>query len=334
MLRYFIQLSYDGTAYHGWQIQPNGVSVQETLQGALSTLLRRDVEVVGAGRTDTGVHARMMVAHMDSPAELDAAQLCYKLNKLLPRDIAVQRIWPVADDMHARFSATSRTYHYYIHTRKSPFLRHYSWLVTFPLDFDRMNEAAQCLLRYEDFTSFSKTQTDTKTNLCHITEARWEQTYPQRTLPQQTLPQQTYPQQTLLQPLPCREGGIYARPLTTPLPTREGLGEGLLGEASSWCFTITANRFLRNMVRAIVGTLIEVGRGRMTVEEFCQVIERKDRCSAGESVPGHALFLTNVSYDLKDSKDPKDLKDPKDSIEEGCGGKSLPHYGGSRRGAL
>ena len=331
MLRYFIQLSYDGTAYHGWQIQPNGVSVQETLESALSTLLRRDVEVVGAGRTDTGVHARMMVAHMDSPVELDAAQLCYKLNKLLPRDIAVQRIWPVADDMHARFSATSRTYHYYIHTRKSPFLRHYSWLVTFPLDFDRMNEAAQCLLRYEDFTSFSKTQTDTKTNLCHITEARWEQTCPQRTLPQQTNPQWTLPQ-----PLPCREGSSQGTSIYAPLPTREGLGEGPLGvglleEASSWCFTITANRFLRNMVRAIVGTLIEVGRGRMTVEEFCQVIERKDRCSAGESVPGHALFLTNVGYDLKDSKD---LKDPKDSIEEECGGKSLPHYGGSRRGAL
>ena len=231
----------------------------------------------------------MMVAHMDFQADLDTAQLCYKLNKLLPPDIAVQRIWPVADDMHARFSATSRTYHYYIHTSKSPFLRHYSWMVTFPLDFDKMNEAARHLLDYEDFTSFSKTQTDTKTNLCHITEAQWTAS-----------------------PIPS-EGGAMLPPL------KGGLG---------WVFTITANRFLRNMVRAIVGTLIEVGRGRMTVDEFCQVIERKDRCSAGESVPGHALFLTNISYDLQD------LKDPKDSIEEGWGDKSLPHYGGSRRGAL
>lgn len=250
-----MQLSYDGTAYHGWQVQPNGESVQGTLQRALSTLLREDTEVVGAGRTDAGVHASMMVAHFDGPVDLDADQLVYKLNKLLPRDMAVQRLWPVADDMHARFSATSRTYHYYIHTRKSPFLRHYSWLVTFPLDFDKMNEAASHLLRYEDFTSFSKVNTDTKTNICHITEAQWKE-------------------------------------ITPPL---EGQGGGV------WRFTISANRFLRNMVRAIVGTLVEVGRGRMSVEEFCQVIERKDRCSAGESVPGNALFLTDVSYGLEES---------------------------------
>ena len=251
MSRYFIELSYDGTSYHGWQVQPNGVSVQETLQQALSTLLRQDTEIVGAGRTDAGVHASMMVAHFDfsGSVELDAIQLVYKLNKLLPHDIAVRRVYQVPDDMHARFSATSRTYHYYIHTRKSPFLRHYSWLVTFPLDFDKMNEAAKRLLEFEDFTSFSKVNTDTKTNICHITEAQWKE--------------------------------------ITPL---EGQGGG------AWRFTITANRFLRNMVRAIVGTLIEVGRGRMTVDEFCQVIEQKNRCSAGESVPGHALFLTEVKY--------------------------------------
>ncbi|MBQ6189331.1 MAG: tRNA pseudouridine(38-40) synthase TruA [Bacteroidaceae bacterium] len=251
MSRYFIELSYDGTNYHGWQVQPNGVSVQETLQQALSTLLRQDIEVVGAGRTDAGVHASMMVAHFDfsGSVELDAMQLVYKLNKLLPHDIAIRCVYQVPDDMHARFSATSRTYHYYIHTRKSPFLRHYSWLVTFPLDFEKMNEAANRLLDFEDFTSFSKVNTDTKTNICHITEAQWKE--------------------------------------ITPL---EGQGGG------AWCFTITANRFLRNMVRAIVGTLIEVGRGRMTVDEFCQVIEQKNRCSAGESVPGHALFLTEVKY--------------------------------------
>ena len=250
-MRYFIQLSFDGTAYHGWQIQPNGVSVQETLQKALSTLLRQPIEVVGAGRTDAGVHARMMVAHFDLPlTPSQGGDLVYKLNKLLPRDIAVQRAWPVPDDMHARFSATSRTYRYYIHTRKDPFLRDRSWLVTFPLDFDRMNEAASRLLQFEDFTSFSKVNTDTKTNLCHITEARWNDV----------------------------------------TPPWEGQGGG------RWMFTITANRFLRNMVRAIVGTLVEVGRGRMTVDEFCRVVERKDRCSAGESVPAHGLFLENVEY--------------------------------------
>lgn len=267
-MRYFIQFGYDGTAYHGWQIQPNGVSVQEVLQRALSTLLRQPIEVVGAGRTDAGVHARMMVAHFDSPLQLpheeestiapcassllmggQEGDFVYKLNKLLPPDIAVQRIYPVSDDMHARFSATSRTYHYYIHTYKSPFHRHYSWQVTYPLNFNRMNEAAQMLLRYDDFTSFSKTNTDTKTNLCKISEARWDKL------------------------------------------SLDGEQEG------EWRFTITANRFLRNMVRAIVGTLVEVGRGRMTVEQFCRVIEQKNRCSAGESVPGHALFLVDVGYE-------------------------------------
>lgn len=242
-MRRFIQLSYDGAAYHGWQKQPNARSVQQTLQETLSTLLQTDIEVVGAGRTDAGVSARMMVAHFETDKACDNEQLVYKLNKLLPHDIAVQRIWEVSDEMHARFSATSRTYHYYIHTRKDPFVRQYSWLVTFPLDFARMNEAASRLPDFDDFTSFSKVNTDTKTNLCNVTEARW---------------------------------------------TQEG--------ENTWRFTITANRFLRNMVRAIVGTLIEVGRGRMTVDEFCQVIEQRNRCSAGDSVPGHALFLVDVSY--------------------------------------
>ena len=274
-MRYFIQLSFDGTAYHGWQIQPNGVSVQEILQKALSTLLRQSIEVVGAGRTDAGVHASMMLAHMDSPVVLDGEQMVYKLNKLLPRDVAVQRMWPVADDMHARFSATSRTYHYYLHTRKDPFLRDRSWMVTFPLDFNRMNQAAQQLLRYEDFTSFSKTQTDTKTNLCHITEARW--------IPD---PCALVADGTAQQVTPCR-----------------------------WVFVITANRFLRNMVRAIVGTLIEVGRGRMTLEEFCQVIERKDRCQAGESVPAHGLFLTRVEYGADGTSSPSRPSGPSNTSE-------------------
>lgn len=243
-MRYFITLSYDGTRYHGWQIQPNGISVQETLQKALSTLLRQAIEVVGAGRTDAGVHAKMMVAHFDVDSQLlDCAQLVYKLNKILPPDIAVQQVEPVEDDMHARFSATNRTYHYFIHLRKSPFLKAYSWYVYGNLDFERMNEAARTLLEYRDFTSFSKVNTDTKTNDCTVTKAVWEELSP--------------------------------------------------GE---WRFTISANRFLRNMVRAIVGTLVEVGRGKMTVEQFRKVIEQKNRCSAGESVPGNALFLVDIRY--------------------------------------
>lgn len=256
-MRYFITLSYDGTRYHGWQIQPNGISVQETLQKGLSTLLRQTIEVVGAGRTDAGVHAKMMVAHFDvGPTSregdegkaalvpsLDCPQLVYKLNKILPPDIAVQKVEPVADEMHARFSATSRTYHYFINLRKSPFLRAYSWYVYGNLDFQKMNEAAMTLLEYRDFTSFSKVNTDTKTNDCTVTRAIWEEL-----------------------------------------------------QRGEWRFTITANRFLRNMVRAIVGTLIEVGRGKMTVEQFRGVIEQKNRCSAGESVPGNALFLVDIRY--------------------------------------
>lgn len=252
-MRYFIRLSYDGTGYHGWQVQPNGVSVQEVLQKALSTLLRQPTEVTGAGRTDAGVHASMMVAHFDWPAAhegeggeeapLDCTQLTYKLNRLLPPDVAVQAVRPVGPEMHARFSATRRTYHYYIHTRKDPFLRGYSWQVNMPLDFALMNEAAQVLLEYSDFTSFSKTGTDVKTNICQLTEARWEQLKP--------------------------------------------------GE---WRFTVSANRFLRNMVRAIVGTLVEVGRHRMTISQMRHAIEAKDRQRAGESVPGHALYLTNIEY--------------------------------------
>ena len=242
-MRFFITLSYDGTRYHGWQIQPNGDSVQQRLQEALSTLLRKPVEVVGAGRTDTGVHARMMVAHFDWEETIDGKQLAYKLNKLLPGDIAVKEVRQVEDDMHARFSATSRTYHYFIHTRKDPFLQAYSWQIPFALDFEKMNEAAKVLLEYKDFTSFSKVNTDTKTNLCDLKEAFWEEVEP-----------------------------------------------------GQWRFTITANRFLRNMVRAIVGTLVEVGRGRISIEEMRHIIEAKDRCQAGESVPGKALFLVDIKY--------------------------------------
>ena len=242
-MRFFITLSFDGTNYHGWQIQPNSDSVQQRLQEALSTLLRQPVEVVGAGRTDTGVHARMMVAHFDWEELIDGKQLAYKLNKFLPQDIAVQEVRLVDEEKHARFSATSRTYHYFIHMRKDPFQQAYSWQVPFKLDFEKMNEAAKVLLEYKDFTSFSKVNTDTKTNLCDVKEAFWEEIAPDR-----------------------------------------------------WRFTITANRFLRNMVRAIVGTLVEVGRGRLRLEDVRRIIEAKDRCSAGESVPAKGLFLVDIEY--------------------------------------
>ena len=243
MKRYFISISYDGTAYHGWQVQPNGHSVQAELQRCLSTLLREEIAVTGAGRTDAGVHARCMVAHFDIEQPIDEGQLTYKLNRILPRDISVQKVWEVANDLHARFSAVSRTYYYYIHTQKDPFLRSYSCELHYSLDFAKMNEAAACLLQYEDFGAFCKSHADVKTTLCQVTQARWVQ-------------QSSY----------------------------------------SWYFEISANRFLRNMVRAVVGTLIDVGRGRLTVEDFCKVVEGKKRTDAGESMPAHALFLEDVSY--------------------------------------
>lgn len=250
-MRYFITFSYDGTNYHGWQIQPNGVSVQEKLQGALSTLLREEIVVTGAGRTDAGVHAKMMVAHFEmaegrwqkEDGSFDDKDLVYKLNRLLPQDIAVQKVEPVSDDMHARFSATSRTYHYYIHTKKDPFLRAYSCELHYSLDFEKMNEAGRILTTYEDFGAFCKAHSDVKTTLCKVTRAEWIQT----------------------------------------------------GE-TTWYFEITANRFLRNMVRAVVGTMVDVGRGKLSLEDFCKVIEGKKRSDAGESMPGNALFLEEVKY--------------------------------------
>lgn len=244
MFRYFIYLAYDGTNYHGWQVQPNGTSVQETLTRALITFLRDDaIEVTGAGRTDAGVHARLMVAHFDIEWMLDCDVVTDKLNRLLPPDIAVYQVRRVVQDAHARFDATYRTYKYYITTCKDPFIRHYAWRVFQSLDFEKMNEAAQVLFDYTDFTSFSKLHTDVKTNNCRIMQAHWDQ------------------------------AGPY-----------------------EWVFTIQADRFLRNMVRAVVGTLLEVGRGKLTIGGFRRVIEQKDRCRAGTSVPGNALFLVDVAY--------------------------------------
>lgn len=243
MKRYFIQLSYKGTNYHGWQIQPNAISVQEVVEKTLSTVLRQIVEVVGAGRTDTGVHASFFMLHFDLNEELNNLEnLVYKLNSLLPTDIAIQKIWQVSNDLHARFSAVSRTYKYYISTKKNPFKADTSFKYLLPLDIGKMNEAARILAEYEDFTSFSRLHTDVKTNNCKILWAEWEV-------------------------------------LNTQL-----------------IFTIKADRFLRNMVRAIVGTLLEVGKGKLSLSDFRKIIEAKDRGAAGASAPAKGLFLVDVEY--------------------------------------
>ncbi|WP_315545487.1 tRNA pseudouridine(38-40) synthase TruA [Prevotella koreensis] len=243
MNRYFLYLCFDGSRYHGWQIQPNGITVQEEIEKGLSVLLRSKTEIVGAGRTDAGVHAHIMTAHFDTENEIDESALCYKLNRFLPQDISIKKIEKVDNDLHARFSATSRTYHYYVHTGKDPFVRAYSWATGYSLDFTQMNIAAHTLIKTADFAAFCKSGSDVKTTFCTIKEACWIE-----------------------------------------------IGEG------RWCFRITANRFLRNMVRSIVGTLIEVGRGRMSVSRFEDVVKSMKRTNAGESMPANALFLEDVKY--------------------------------------
>ena len=243
MFRYFIYFSYDGAAYHGWQVQPNAITVQQVLEEALAKLVRQPVPLVGAGRTDAGVNAACMVAHGDFPCELDCAQLVYKLNKILPPDIAVSYVRRVKDDAHARFDALSRRYNYRVVTAKSPFARRYACRVLPGVDFEAMNRAAEILYEYTDFTSFSKLHTDVKTNNCKVTFARWRQV-----------------------------------------------------SDNEWVFEIEADRFLRNMVRAIVGTLLLVGRGKLTLDGFRAVIENKARGEAGDSAMGEALFLVDVKY--------------------------------------
>ena len=240
--RYFIWLSYNGTHYHGWQIQPNGISVQGKLQEAISLLLRVPTDVIGAGRTDAGVHARTMVAHFEAEEIVDTSLFAKKLNGVLPNDISIRELKRVRRNAHARFDALSRTYEYWVTTDKNPFHLESAARVHSPLNFETMNEAAAVLNEYIDFTSFSKLHTDVKTNNCTITQAYWEQ-----------------------------RGDI-------------------------WVFTITANRFLRNMVRAIVGTLLKVGRGQLTEKDFRAIIEAKDRSKAGTSAYAHGLYLVDVSY--------------------------------------
>lgn len=241
--RYFLQLSYKGTNYHGWQIQPNAISVQEVMEKTLSTLLREKINVTGAGRTDTGVHASFFMLHFDSENQkIDQSKFIYKLNSFLPHDIAVQKLWKVKPDAHARFDAKSRTYKYFIATQKDPFQTEVSYKNIKKLDTHIMNEAAKILFEFEDFTSFSRLHTDVKTNNCKIFWAEWIQTEKQL------------------------------------------------------IFTIKADRFLRNMVRAVVGTLLEVGRGKLSLEEFRKIIEVKNRGAAGASAPALGLFLVNIEY--------------------------------------
>lgn len=242
MGRYFIHLAYNGASYHGWQTQPELPTVQLTLEKALSTLLRQPIAVVGCGRTDTGVHASDFYAHFDAEGGVDCSQLVFKLNNLLPPDIAIFDIFPVADNAHARFDATARTYQYHVSDRRLPFRQGQYCRIYFRPDLERMNEAARVLMEYDDFTSFAKLHTQVKTNICHLSEAHWD----------------------------------------------------TVGD--EWVFTIRSNRFLRNMVRSVTGTLLDVGRGKLSIDGLREIIEKKDRCAAGVSMPACGLFLTKVEY--------------------------------------
>ncbi|MCZ8090641.1 tRNA pseudouridine(38-40) synthase TruA [Flavobacterium sp.] len=241
-MRYFIKLAYKGTNYFGWQYQPDAISVQETLNKALSTLLKTNIDILGAGRTDSGVHAKEMFAHFDYKTEIDIEKLVYKLNSFLPKDIAIFDLIKVHDEAHARFDATKRTYEYHIHTKKNAFKSDDSWYYSLPLDVAKMNEACKILFEYIDFECFSKTNTDVNTFNCKIFEANWQQ------------------------------------------------------NEDKLVFIIAADRFLRNMVRAIVGTMIKIGSGKVSLNDFRQIIESKNRSKAGFSVPAHGLYLTKIEY--------------------------------------
>ncbi|MEB8344771.1 tRNA pseudouridine(38-40) synthase TruA [Flavobacteriaceae bacterium KMM 6898] len=241
-MRYFVAFSYFGKSYHGWQKQPNALTVQQVMEETLSTLLRHPVELMGAGRTDAGVHAKQMYAHFEMNGIDEIEDLCYRMNSFLPDDIAVNGIYEVPKDAHARFDAEERTYEYWIVQQKNPFYMDSAHYIKFGLDLEKMNEAAFLLMRFTDFECFSKSNTDVKTFLCKLKKAQW-----------------------------TKQGDVLV-------------------------FTITADRFLRNMVRAIVGTLLEVGLGKSTLEDVEEIINSKDRSKAGVSVPAKGLYLTKVSY--------------------------------------
>ncbi|WP_406683177.1 tRNA pseudouridine(38-40) synthase TruA [Seonamhaeicola sp. MEBiC1930] len=241
-MRYFIELSYNGGAYHGWQNQPTAISVQEIIEKALSTLLKEPIAIVGAGRTDTGVHASQMFAHFNTEVSFDKKQLTYKLNSFLPKDVAIHKIFKVKDDAHARFDALSRTYLYRMTLKKNVFSFNQALYMKQGLDVDKMKEATEILFQYKDFQCFSKSNTDVKTYNCTIMKAEWF----------------------------FKDNELH--------------------------FVVKADRFLRNMVRAIVGTMINIGLGKITADDLHTIIKSKNRSEAGYSVPAHALYLTHVEY--------------------------------------
>ena len=241
-MRFFIQFSYFGKAYHGWQNQPNAITVQEVLENAMSKLLNSPISVMGAGRTDTGVHAKEMYAHFDVEHLTEIPELLFRLNSYLPNDIAVQRIFEVKDDAHARFNATARTYEYHISKTKDPFIMDMAHFIWKDLDLAKMNTAAEFLIGKKDFECFSKSNTDVFTNICDLREAKW------------------------------------------------------VVENDKLIFTITADRFLRNMVRAVVGTLLNVGVGKYSTDYVNTILKSKDRTMAGASVPAKGLYLTSIVY--------------------------------------
>ncbi len=253
-MRFFASISYNGASFSGWQIQQNAPSIQAEVQRALSAILQEEIEVYGAGRTDSGVNAINYIAHFDS-ANTDILsrheELIYKINAILPYDIVLNRIFQVKENAHARFNATKRTYKYYVHSGKEPFLRPFSWHCKFHLDVEKMNQAAALLIGKKDFSCFEKLHGGSNTSICDLTSAKWER--------------------------------------YTPQLSSDCEGDFL-------CFTVTANRFLRNMVRAIVGTMIEVGRGKKEPEWILELLASGNRCAAGQSVPGNALFLTEIHY--------------------------------------
>jgi tRNA pseudouridine38-40 synthase len=243
--RYFIKLAYNGSRYHGWQIQQNALTVQQVITEAVRLMWVKDFRMIGCGRTDTGVNAKQYYAHFDLDNEKsreELAELVHRLNRYLPEDIVIFSIFPVPADLHSRYDAISRTYEYHIHTRKDPFLNLQSWFLHKKLDLDVMNRGGEILREYEDFTSFSKFNEKRKTNLCTIFSAEWEK------------------------------------------------------DEHRLTFRITANRFLHDMVRSIVGTMVDLGQYKITLDDFRKIIEKKDRCSAGESVPARGLYLTRVEY--------------------------------------
>lgn len=242
-MRYILHLAYNGKPFHGWQIQPNAPSIQEELQLKLQVLLKHPIDMVGCGRTDTGVHAKNYFAHFDSEVDFDPNKICFQLNALLPHEIAIYSVIPTHDQFHARFDAIQRAYQYVISTKPNPFLLDFSTLYTKPLNIELMNDAAQILLGHSDFECFSKVHTDVKTFICYIKEAKWVE-----------------------------------------------------NDNGTLVFHIKADRFLRNMVRAIVGTLMEVGSGKKSLEAFEAVLKSKNRSEAGMSVPAKGLFLTEIHY--------------------------------------